>query len=127
MDSTTFLNLLTIIGVLFLVMAAGFLCRKRGIINDVANYRNYNEALGFTFRYFSTEMFKNGEIKLLAIDGVEPTLENIRNRRYPFITECCIITVKKRDENTQKIVKFMQSKAGQELTEKTGYTPILAE
>ena len=98
-----------------------------GIINDVANYRNYNEALGFTFRYFSTEMFKNGEIKLLAIDGVEPTLENIRNRRYPFITECCIITVKKRDENTQKIVKFMQSKAGQELTEKTGYTPILAE
>ena len=97
------------------------------IINDVADYRNYNEALGFTFRYFSTEMFKNGEIKLLAIDGVEPTLENIRNRRYPFITECCIITVKKRDKNTQKIVKFMQSKAGQELTEKTGYTPLLAD
>ena len=39
MDSTTFFNLLTIIGVLFLVMAAGFLCRKRGIINDVASNR----------------------------------------------------------------------------------------
>ncbi|MBQ9802800.1 MAG: AEC family transporter [Clostridia bacterium] len=39
MDSTTFFNLLTIIGVLFLVMAVGFLCRKRGIINDVASNR----------------------------------------------------------------------------------------
>lgn len=39
MDLNTFFNLLTIIGVLFLVMAAGFLCRKRGIINDVASNR----------------------------------------------------------------------------------------
>ncbi len=39
MDLTTFFNLLTIIAVLFLVMATGFLCRKRGIINDVASNR----------------------------------------------------------------------------------------
>ena len=98
-----------------------------GIINDVANYRNYSAALGFTFRYFSMEMFKNGEIKLLAIDGVEPTLENIRNRRYPFIAPCCIITVKPRTENIKKIVDFMLSPTGRELIEKTGYTPLTAE
>ena len=39
MDITTFFNLLTIIAVLFLVMATGFLCRKRGIINDVSSNR----------------------------------------------------------------------------------------
>lgn len=39
MDLTTFYNLLTIIGVLFLVMASGYLCRKRGIINDNASNR----------------------------------------------------------------------------------------
>lgn len=98
-----------------------------GIINDVANYRNYRAALGFTFRYFSMEMFKNGEIKLLAIDGVEPTLENIRNRSYPFIAPCCIITVKPRTENIKKIVDFMLSPTGRELIEKTGYTPLTAE
>ena len=95
-----------------------------GIINDVANYRNYHEALGFTFRYFSTEMFKNGEIKLLAIDGIAPTVENIRNGTYPFIADCCIITVKKRNENIRKIVDFMFSSAGKELIEKTGYVTI---
>ena len=34
MDTTSFFNLLTIIGVLFLVMAAGYICRLRGIIDD---------------------------------------------------------------------------------------------
>lgn len=98
-----------------------------GIINDVAGYRNYQEAVGFTFRYFSTEMFKNGEIKLLAIDGVEPTVENIRNGSYPFIADCCIITVKPRSENVKKIVDFILSPAGRELVEKTGYVPIEKE
>ena len=98
-----------------------------GIINDVAGYRNYQEAVGFTFRYFSTEMFKNGEIKLLAIDGVEPTVENIRNGSYPFIADCCMITVKPRTENIKKIVDFILSPAGRELVEKTGYVPIEKE
>lgn len=98
-----------------------------GIINDVAGYRNYQEAVGFTFRYFSTEMFKNGEIKLLAIDGIEPTVKNIRNGSYPFIADCCIITVKPRSENVKKIVDFILSPAGRELVEKTGYVPIEKE
>ena len=95
-----------------------------GIINDVAGYRNYQEAIGFTFRYFSTEMFKNGEIKLLSIDGIAPTEENIRNGTYPFIADCCIITVKPRNENIRKIVDFMFSPAGKELIEKTGYVAV---
>ena len=95
-----------------------------GIINDVAAYRNFSEAIGFTFRYFSTEMFRNGEIKLLSIDGIVPTVENIRNGTYPFIADCCIITVKPRDENIRKIVDFMFSDAGKELIEKTGYVAV---
>ena len=39
MELTTFFNLLTIIGVLFLVMMIGFWCRKRGTINDVSSNR----------------------------------------------------------------------------------------
>ncbi|MBR3862859.1 MAG: AEC family transporter [Clostridia bacterium] len=39
MDLTTFLNLLTIIGVLFMVMLVGYWCRHRDIINDVSSNR----------------------------------------------------------------------------------------
>ena len=95
-----------------------------GIINDVASYRNREEALGFSFRFFASEMFKNGEIKLLAIDGVLPTRENIRNSTYPFIAEICVVTVGERSENTRKVVEFLLSPAGQELIDKVGYVPI---
>lgn len=94
------------------------------IINDVANYRNSKDAIGFTFRYFSTEMFRNGSIRLLSIDGVEPSMENIRNGCYPFLTDCCVITCRPRSENTRKIVEFLFSPAGQELIRKVGYTPV---
>lgn len=94
------------------------------IINDVANYRNSKDAIGFTFRYFSAEMFKNGNIKLLSIDVIEPSMENIRNGSYPFLTDCCVITGCPRSENTKKIVDFLFSSAGQELIRKVGYTAI---
>ena len=95
-----------------------------GIINDVASYRNREEALGFSFRFFASAMFRNGEIKLLAIDGVPPTRENIRNSTYPFIAEICVVTVGERSENTRKVVEFLLSPAGQELIDKVGYVPI---
>ena len=72
-------------------------------------------------------LFKNGEIKLLAIDGIAPTVENIRNGSYPFIADCCIITVKPRSKNVGKIVNFLFSPAGKELIEKTGYVAMPGE
>jgi phosphate transport system substrate-binding protein len=95
-----------------------------GIINDVAAYRNHHEAIGFSFRYFTEEMFKNGDIKLLPIDGIAPTTENIQNGSYPLLSDFGIITVRPRSENTQKLVDFFFSAAGQELIEKTGYVPL---
>jgi len=44
-----------------------------GIISEVASYRNYKNAIGFSFRYYSTEMVQNGDIRLLSLNGVEPT------------------------------------------------------
>ena len=95
-----------------------------GIINDVADYRNHREAIGFSFRYFTEEMFKNGDIKLIAIDGIAPTAENIRNGTYPFISQFGVITVHPRSENTQKLINFFFSDAGRELIEKTGYVSL---
>ncbi|MBQ9694684.1 MAG: substrate-binding domain-containing protein, partial [Kiritimatiellae bacterium] len=98
-----------------------------GIINDVAAYRNHREAIGFSFRFFTEEMFKNGDIKLLAIDGIKPTVENIRNNTYPFLGEFAVITVRPRSENTRKLVAFFSSEAGRELIEKTGYVALPRE
>ncbi|MFZ4199303.1 PstS family phosphate ABC transporter substrate-binding protein [Lysinibacillus sp. NPDC056220] len=63
-----------------------------GIIHEVSQYRNYKNAMGFTFRYYSTEMVRNKKIKLLSIDGIAPTKENIRNGTYPLVSEFYAVT-----------------------------------
>jgi len=91
------------------------------IIRDTASYRNFNEALGFSFRYYATDMVRNDKIKLLSIDGIAPTTENIANGTYPFIATAYIITVKERTGDVQKFIDFMLSEHGREIIEKTGY------
>jgi phosphate transport system substrate-binding protein len=94
------------------------------IINDTANYRNYRAALGFSFRYYSTEMLRNNQIKLLSIDGVAPTVENIRNGTYPLVATAYMVTARPRLNNVRKIVDFMLSPEGQRLVEETGYVSL---
>ncbi|MBP5585043.1 MAG: substrate-binding domain-containing protein [Lentisphaeria bacterium] len=94
------------------------------IINDTANYRNYKASLGFSFRYYSTELLRNDQIKLLSIDGIAPTVENIRNGTYPLVATAYMVTVRPRSENTRKIVDFMLSPEGQKLVEDTGYVSL---
>ncbi|MBR6241355.1 MAG: substrate-binding domain-containing protein [Lentisphaeria bacterium] len=94
------------------------------IINDTANYRNFKAALGFSFRYYSTELLRNNQIKLLSIDGVAPTVENIRNGSYPLVATAYMVTARPRSANMRKIVDFMLSPEGQKLVEETGYVPV---
>ena len=94
------------------------------IIHDTANYRNYRAALGFSFRYYSTELLRNDQIKLLSIDGVAPTVENIRNGSYPLVATAYMVTARPRSENMRRIVDFMLSPEGQKLVEDTGYVPL---
>lgn len=96
-----------------------------GIINEVAQYKNYKNAIGYTFRYYSTEMVGNDEIKLLAIDGIEPTKENIRNDRYPIISEFYAITAGTENSNVDMLLQWILSPQGQQLVEKVGYVPVV--
>lgn len=95
-----------------------------GIIHDVAAYRNYQSAIGFTFRFYANELLPNDQIKLLAIDGVTPTVENIRNGTYPLVTTAYVVSARPRSANARKIVDFLLSPAGQKLVEDTGYVPV---
>ena len=93
-----------------------------GVIDKVAQYNNENGAFGYSFRYFVEDLRQEDDVRLLAVDGVLPTLENINNGSYPLTVDLCVIT---REENTnpyvQKMVDFMLSEDGQELVEKSGY------
>lgn len=96
-----------------------------GIIEEVAQYRNYKNAIGYTFRFYSNEMVKNDQIKLLNINGIAPTKENIRNNQYPIASEFYIVTTNTDNPHVDELIEWILSSQGQELVEKTGYVPII--
>jgi phosphate transport system substrate-binding protein len=81
-------------------------------------------AIGYSYRYFATSMYANHEAKILRINGVEPSIENIRNGEYPFIVDFYAVTAGEPEGDSKLFIDWILSPQGQQIIEKTGYTPI---
>ncbi len=103
-----------------------------GIITQVASYRNHKNAIGFSFRFYSTEMVENDQIRLLALNGVAPTKETIRSGEYPISSNFYAVTAspigqpapEESDEDLRALIDWILSEQGQEIIEKTGYVGV---
>ena len=103
-----------------------------GIITQVASYRNHKNAIGFSFRFYSTEMVENDQIKLLALNGVKPTKDTIRSGEYPISSNFFAVTAspigqpapEDTNEDLRAFLDWILSGQGQELIEKTGYVGV---
>ena len=96
-----------------------------GVIKRVAEYNNEDGALGYSFRYFLEVLNSEDGVKMLSVDGVYPSLENIENGTYPLTTNVCMITRAGDDNpNVEKMKEFILSDDGQEIIRKTGYAPL---
>ena len=96
-----------------------------GIIRGVADYRNYEGSIGYSFRYYTTGMNKNDNIKILSIDNVEPSIENIKSGKYPYTVNFYLVTRKDvKNKNLDMLIEWILSDEGQEVVEKTGYVPV---
>ncbi len=95
-----------------------------GIVDNVSEYTNYPGAIGYSFRYFIEELHSESGVKILSINGVSPTLENIESGEYPL---CADLVCAKLESNNkpyvQKMIDFMLSDDGRELIKQTGYAP----
>ncbi|MDR2946450.1 MAG: substrate-binding domain-containing protein [Candidatus Adiutrix sp.] len=87
-------------------------------------WRGVQPAIGYSYRYFATTMYANPEAKLLKINGVAPTIENIRNGSYPFTANFYAVTLGSPKPKAKLLIDWILSPQGQELIEKTGYVPI---
>ncbi len=93
-----------------------------GIINQVANYKNYSNSIGYSFRYYLDTLIANPNVKMLSINGIEPNFTNITNETYPIVTSLYAVTYKgNENENVQKLINWILSDEGQEIVENTGY------
>ena len=96
-----------------------------GIVERVSDYRSKPGSIGFSFRYYLEGIIKNPDIKLLSIDGIAPTVENIKNGTYPITGPLYAVTWEGNDnENVNKLLEWVLSEEGQYIIEKTGYVGV---
>ncbi len=99
-----------------------------GIIRKVAQYNNENGAMGYSFRYFVEDLQQENDVRVLSVDGVAPTLENIENGSYPLTVDLCLITLEDaKNPYVEKMIEYCLSEEGQEIIGKTGYGRLKPE
>lgn len=96
-----------------------------GVLEGVKEYHNERGAMGYTFHYFLTGLQQEEGVKILAVDGVYPTIETIKDGSYPLVVNVVCAKLESNDDPyVQKVIDFVLSEDGQELIEKTGYAPL---
>lgn len=81
--------------------------------------------LGFSFRYYVEELTKHGHIKMLALNDVYPSRENVQNMSYPIVSNFFAVTRKgETNPNVQKVLDFVLSPTGQEIIDEVGYVSL---
>ena len=82
-------------------------------------------SIGFSFRYYLDGMVGSDNVKMLSLNGVYPSAENIQNGSYPVIAQFyAIYRADNENENIQALIDWLLSDEGQEIIEQCGYVRI---
>lgn len=96
-----------------------------GIIEEVAAYRSKSGSIGFSFRFYVEGIIQNPDIKMVSIDGVAPTVENIQSGAYPITGPLYAVTWEGNDNpNVPLLLDWILSEEGQWIIKETGYVPV---
>ena len=99
-----------------------------GIIEEVSNYKSKSNSIGFSFRYYVEGIINNPDIKMLSVDGIAPTAENIKNGSYPIVTPIYAVTYEENtNENVDRLLDWILSEEGQYIIEETGYVGVASD
>lgn len=82
-------------------------------------------SIGFSFRYYVSDLVGNDSVKMLSLDGVSPTPEHIADGSYPIISSFFAVY----DKNNQNpelplLLDWMQSDEAQQIIADTGFIPL---
>ena len=81
--------------------------------------------IGFSFRYYVSDIVGNGKVKMLSLDGVSPTPAHIADGSYPIVSTFFAVYDKKNPHpDLPVLLEWMQSAEGQEIISETGFIPL---
>lgn len=95
------------------------------LVKRVGNYENQANSLGYTYRYYIDNLYKSDDIKMLSVDGVAPSDQNLRSGAYPFTTGYYgVIRDGDQFQPGGLFLDWMLSEEGQRCIRQAGYIPL---
>lgn len=96
------------------------------LIEKVSAYDNTGEALGYSVYYYAKNMYQKPELKFMAVDGVTPSSDTIRDGSYPYVSDfyAAVRKDEPKDSNAYRLFEWLTSDDGQALINTLGYVGI---
>jgi len=82
------------------------------------------EGISYSVYYYTVYMQPREYVKMIAIDGIAPTSETIRNGTYPLVTEVFAVIRSDEKGSARTMFEWLQTEEGQEAIADTGYVPL---
>ena len=97
-----------------------------GLLETLAAYNDSGNSIGYSVFYYAKKMYQVPGLKLISVDGIEPTDETIGKGEYPFLNEYYLVIREDTptDSETMKLYNYILSDAGKNDIKKAGYIPI---
>ena len=92
-------------------------------VQQIGNYDNGYRAIGYSYLYYVDRLVESENIKVLAVDGIAPTPENLQSDTYPFTVNYYAV-YRKGDAQTEAFVNWLVSDEGQLAVAQAGYVPL---
>ena len=92
---------------------------------SVAAYNNSANAIGFSVYYYIDQMYSQPGLRLLAVEGVEPSNDTIAAQEYPLCNDfyAVIRANAAPDSPERRLYDWLSTDAGRACIEKAGYVP----
>lgn len=84
-------------------------------------------SLGYTVYYYKEMIVRDAiDVKSLAVDGVSPNKNTIKNKKYPYVAEvyAVIRSDSKPGSMTYKLYEWLQSKEAKSVISECGFIPV---
>ena len=96
---------------------------KVEIVDVISDYDNSKNAIGYSYYYYVAKMYTTDTMKLLSINGVDPTYDNIKTGLYDCQTTYYAVIREEEPENSdvRKLLNAMISERGQNVVKEAGY------
>ncbi|MDR3047524.1 MAG: substrate-binding domain-containing protein, partial [Bacteroidales bacterium] len=95
------------------------------VFNEVINNEN---GICYTFNNYKDLMARkpDSEVPKIAINGIFPNEENVKNRTYPFIAEVHVAIRSNLNHNSMayKLYKWLQSESAKPVISECGFIPL---